>query len=164
MSSFSNWYNGEIDSEISKIKNGIYRVSWHECTPSQFILAISLVYTYYNIAHPFREGNGRTGKLFLSQISELSPYKINFREIDPTQWNLSSMRSSIKRSPQPLESVFWKTTKYRDSNKKIPYSALNLNERRMLTTLFNHTTKTANPHPFPIQKSSHLLKSPYFDR
>ncbi len=49
-------------------------------------------------AHPFREGNGRTSKIYMQHVAELSPFRLDFSHIDPTMWNLSSELSR----PSPM--------------------------------------------------------------
>ncbi|WP_374947326.1 Fic/DOC family protein [Agreia sp.] len=70
------------------------------------------VFAYVNQAHPFREGNGRAAKLFMQQVSELSPYRIDYSPavsgVTPEIWNQQSMLSGPDRGryePQPAELV-----------------------------------------------------------
>lgn len=41
-------------------------------------------------AHPFREGNGRTTKVFMEHIAERSPYTLEFERVPEEVWNLAS--------------------------------------------------------------------------
>ena len=45
-------------------------------------------------AHPFREGNGRAAKLFMSQLAELTSYDFDFQAVEPAVWN---QRSALSR-------------------------------------------------------------------
>jgi cell filamentation protein len=47
----------------------ISSVAWEHVSREEFIRGMARVYAEINHSHPFREGNGRTGKLFLSQLS-----------------------------------------------------------------------------------------------
>ena len=44
-------------------------------------------------AHPFREGNGRTSKVFMAHVAEQSPYRFDFARVSPEQWNAGSALS-----------------------------------------------------------------------
>jgi hypothetical protein len=48
---------------------------------------VAQVAVVINYAHPFREGNGRTYKLFLAHIAEQSPYSLDFDRVTPSEWN-----------------------------------------------------------------------------
>lgn len=70
------------------------------------------VFAYVNQAHPFREGNGRTNKLFLEQVAELSRFRIHdFTVINPEAWNQRSELTSpniggYEPHPQHMVQVF----------------------------------------------------------
>ncbi len=48
---------------------------------------------WLNHAHPFREGNGRTSKVFMAHVAEQSPYRFDFARVSPEQWNAGSALS-----------------------------------------------------------------------
>lgn len=47
-----------------------------------FVENIVDLYISLNMLHPFREGNGRTQRIFIAQLVRLNGYDINFSEID----------------------------------------------------------------------------------
>lgn len=47
-----------------------------------FVENIVDLYCTLNILHPFREGNGRTERIFISQLIRLNGYDIDFSDID----------------------------------------------------------------------------------
>jgi cell filamentation protein len=51
------------------------------------------VFAYLNQAHPFREGNGRTSKVFMEEVAEQSRFTLDFSRVAPDQWNQASMLS-----------------------------------------------------------------------
>jgi cell filamentation protein len=61
----------------------------------QFAIAAAEVFAYVNHAHPFREGNGRTSKLFMQHVAELSPFRIDYSagasQVTAEVWNQASM-------------------------------------------------------------------------
>lgn len=70
-------------------------------------------------AHPFREGNGRAGKLFMQQVSELSQYKLEYSPelsgVTREMWNNASAMSRPDRGsyapvPDTLIPIFERMT------------------------------------------------------
>jgi len=49
---------------------------------SDFVEELADFYCSTNELHPFREGNGRTQQLFLSQLVQNAGYTLNFSEVD----------------------------------------------------------------------------------
>jgi cell filamentation protein len=44
--------------------------------------------------HPFREGNGRTQRIFIAQLIRYNGYDINFSEIDADELMISTILSA----------------------------------------------------------------------
>lgn len=85
---------------------------WSTMDRDQFAEKAAEVFAYVNQAHPFREGNGRAAKLYMQQVSELSPFRIEYNPavsgVTPEIWNQASMLSGPDRgayAPQPAELV-----------------------------------------------------------
>lgn len=51
-------------------------------------------YCTTNILHPFREGNGRTQRIFISQLIRFCGYDINFSEIDTDELMIATIHSA----------------------------------------------------------------------
>lgn len=51
-------------------------------------------YCTTNILHPFREGNGRTQRVFISQLIRSCGYDINFSEIDTDELMIATIHSA----------------------------------------------------------------------
>ena len=49
---------------------------------SDFVEELTDFYCSTNELHPFREGNGRTQRLFLSQLVQNAGYTLNFSDMD----------------------------------------------------------------------------------
>ncbi len=49
----------------------------------QFIEELVDLYCSTNLLHPFREGNGRAQRIFISKLIEYNGYQFNFSNIDP---------------------------------------------------------------------------------
>lgn len=59
-----------------------------------FINNIVDLYCTLNIIHPFREGNGRTQRIFISQLIRYNGYDINFSDIDSDYLMIATIQSA----------------------------------------------------------------------
>jgi cell filamentation protein len=48
-----------------------------------FVERLAHYYGELNAAHPFREGNGRTQRAFLRQLSAAAGYRLEWSQLDP---------------------------------------------------------------------------------
>ncbi|MCZ4553659.1 Fic/DOC family protein [Gordonia rubripertincta] len=101
----------DIDYFLGEATRTIDATPWAELTREEFVEQSSRIYADINHAHPFREGNGRTAKLFMSQLAEHSGYDYHFHAIDPYAWNLGSalsrpVRGKFDTLPDMLHPVF----------------------------------------------------------
>ena len=62
---------------------------------SQFIYEIVDFYCDTNFLHPFREGNGRVQRIFISKLIKNNGYKFNFSNIDSDFLMFATIQSSI---------------------------------------------------------------------
>ncbi|MFT4187348.1 MAG: Fic family protein [Aeromicrobium sp.] len=105
-----------ISRYLADTRRFVVSQRWATMTPDQFAGAAAHTYAYLNTAHAFREGNGRAMKMFLNQVSELSPYRIEFDELKSEviapAWNDLSARSTppdrdtYEPRPVALEGMF----------------------------------------------------------
>lgn len=103
---------GDVPRYLNDVGRIVRGAQWSTMNRDQFAATAAEVFSYLNQAHPFREGNGRTGKLFMQQVSELSPYRIDYNPaasgVTPEIWNQASMLSGPDRGryePQPASLV-----------------------------------------------------------
>ena len=61
---------------------------------SDFINEIVDLYCGLNMIHPFREGNGRTQRIFIAQIIRYNKYRINFSKIDKDLLMIATIQSA----------------------------------------------------------------------
>ena len=59
-----------------------------------FIEEIVDIYCTTNYIHPFREGNGRTQRVFLSQLIRYNGYEIHFSRIDTDELMLATIQAA----------------------------------------------------------------------
>lgn len=60
----------------------------------EFIENITDFYCTTNILHPFREGNGRTQRIFIAQLIRFCGYDINFSEIEKDELMIATIHSA----------------------------------------------------------------------
>lgn len=60
----------------------------------EFVDEIVDIYCSTNYIHPFREGNGRTQRVFISQLIRYNGYDIQFSEIDTDYLMLATIKSA----------------------------------------------------------------------
>jgi cell filamentation protein len=100
-----------IDDYLAQVSDSIHATQWEHLERSQFADHSAEVYTGINYSHPFREGNGRVAKLFMSQLAEKTSYDYNFGAINPDVWNRQSGLSrpgpaDTSLHPEALTAVF----------------------------------------------------------
>ena len=61
---------------------------------AHFISAIVDLYERTNELHPFREGNGRTQRVFLSQLARHAGYVIDFTRVDPDDLMIATIQAA----------------------------------------------------------------------
>ncbi len=59
-----------------------------------FIDDIVDLYCTTNMLHPFREGNGRTQRVFISQLIQFNGYSINFDKIDTDELMVATIQAA----------------------------------------------------------------------
>ena len=59
-----------------------------------FVENIADFYYTTNIIHPFREGNGRTQRIFISQLIHYNGYEFDFSDIDSDDLMIATIQSA----------------------------------------------------------------------
>lgn len=72
MSDFADVESGEIERYLHDVHRLVEATAWSELDRHAFGEQAATVFAYLNQAHPFREGNGRTSKIFMEHVAELS--------------------------------------------------------------------------------------------
>ncbi len=67
---------------------------WSAVTAEQFAERTATTYAYLNQGHPIREGNGRVSKLWMAQLAEQSPWRLDFERVTETDWISACARAS----------------------------------------------------------------------
>lgn len=90
---FAEVRSGEIDRYLADVRRLVDGTSWRELERDAFGERAATVFAYLNQAHPFREGNGRTSKVFMEHVAEASQFTLDYSRVTPEQWNQASMLS-----------------------------------------------------------------------
>ena len=111
---FAHWDTG-IQDRLEDVHYIIQEIQWKHLDYESFSASSALVFAYLNAAHPFREGNGRSSKVFMQHVAEQSRFQFDFTQIDPRLWNHASALSvpvspSFEPNPRPLIGVFQAAT------------------------------------------------------
>lgn len=65
---------------------------------SEFVDHLAVIHSKLNELHPFREGNGRSTRIFLSQLSREAGFELNLEKIDKDRWNFASHVAQVQYS------------------------------------------------------------------
>ena len=108
---FGDVKTGEVDRYLSDVHQLVTSTDWRQLDRNDFIAHSSTVFAYVNQAHPFREGNGRTSKLFMQHVAEQSRFAFDYARVTPEVWNQGSALSapdlySYAPDPRSLVPVF----------------------------------------------------------
>ncbi|WP_329005453.1 Fic family protein [Kribbella sp. NBC_00709] len=102
----------ELETWLDDVGRRVRGLVWPTMARREFVENISAVYADVNVAHPFREGNGVACKLYISQLSELSPYEIRYDRVSKERWDqaagatLPPGRIATAANPWPMYAVF----------------------------------------------------------
>ena len=90
-----------IGSYLDDVQQRVAGVPWADLDRDQFAHAAADIFSRCNFAHSAREGNGRTVKLFMQHVAELSRFELDYSPqrsgVTPEVWN----RASALTSPDP---------------------------------------------------------------
>jgi cell filamentation protein len=63
-------------------------------SPTEFAKRIAEFYNDVNFIHPFREGNGRTQRIYFTQLIRHYGYDINFSDVDADELMIATIQAS----------------------------------------------------------------------
>lgn len=101
---FGDVRTGEVDQLLASVRDRVARTNWGVLDRDEFSEKAAEVFAYLNYAHPFREGNGRTSRVFMEHVAEQSRFTLEFPRVSPEVWNQRSMLSGPdvgSSEPQP---------------------------------------------------------------
>lgn len=85
--------------EISRVSKAVFGRLASEnyfkgLSKDRFVQEIVDFYERTNELHPFREGNGRTQRVFLAQLAQNAGYKIDFSGVEPDELMIATIQSA----------------------------------------------------------------------
>ena len=107
-STFGNWalIGPYLDGLLAKLKQEYYL---NGLAPEDFIPRLAWYMSEINAAHPFREGNGRTQRIFCAQLAEQAGYFIDFETLDQNEM-YAVMKASFNGNNKPLADLLERIT------------------------------------------------------
>ncbi|BCG66069.1 MAG: hypothetical protein methR_P3945 [Methyloprofundus sp.] len=73
----------------------------------KYLDGLSDLHSTLDLAHPFREGNGRSTRIFMSQLAKEHGYMLDFSTVDPKEW-VKSCIYSINKAEETLKRPLFK--------------------------------------------------------
>lgn len=98
---FADAHNGAIDAYLNATRMMVEQTDWANIDHASFAERTAEIFSYVNLAHPMREGNGRTSKVFMEHVAEKSPFTLQFERVPEEVWNLASAATT----PLPGEDI-----------------------------------------------------------
>lgn len=80
-------HDGGITRSLSSAARTIREQDWQGIDRAAFARVSATVFADVNVAHPFREGNGRVTKAFLRDVAGLSGFRFDFDQVSREEWN-----------------------------------------------------------------------------
>lgn len=72
----------------------------------EFIKLFAEAHAKLNEIHPFREGNGRSTRIFLSQLAKEAGHELRIDKLDKDKWNLASHKAMKQEDPKNPDRVY----------------------------------------------------------
>lgn len=67
---------------------------------AEFIVLFSQVQARLNEIHPFREGNGRSTRIFMTHLARQAGFDFQVNKLDANQWNQASHKALVQHEPK----------------------------------------------------------------
>lgn len=85
----------EIDSLAGRMFSRIEQMNFLCGLPREdFIAELTDFYSSVNYLHPFREGNGRTQRLYFRQLAQRAGYKLDFAAVDSGRMMIATIHAA----------------------------------------------------------------------
>ncbi|EJF97976.1 hypothetical protein MEI_01008 [Bartonella vinsonii subsp. arupensis Pm136co] len=75
-------------------------------TREAFVENAAEIMIQLNYTHPFREGNGRTQRMFFEKLAEIASHKLDFSLVTEERMNLASIASLQSGDSEPMKHLF----------------------------------------------------------
>jgi len=71
----------------------------------QLVERLSHHFSEINALHPFREGNGRATRVFITELVKQTGHSLDFDKVDPDAW-IKASRASFVGQMEPIQDIF----------------------------------------------------------
>lgn len=96
-----------IEIETNKLLNSLQQQNYfQDLDPQQLICKLADLYCELNVIHPFREGNGRTQRIFFEHLIAYCGYGIDWSKINSKEQWIQANIEGFYGNLQPLIQIF----------------------------------------------------------
>ncbi len=92
-----------IEPELSKLFKRLNQENLHELNRGDLSHKLSEYFNEINAAHPFREGNGRANRLFITSLAKQYGYNIQWRNMSKQAYIQASIAGTHHVNYKPME-------------------------------------------------------------
>lgn len=134
----------KLNDTFEKLKDDNYL---KDLSQDKFAKKIGDLINDINEAHPFREGNGRTMREFVTAVSNEAGYEINWSSMNKQEWNQAS-KDGFEGNPKPMHDLMKKSVvtieQASDPVNKINSSGRSMYSAAQLRALYPDMAQLAN--------------------
>lgn len=95
-----------LENLLGAMLDGVARDNYHRGVGKEaFVGKISSTYNNLNTVHPYREGNGRTTRVFLNQLSKDAGYHLDWSRVDAARWATVSEAGVMRNDLRGIREV-----------------------------------------------------------
>ena len=103
--------HNSMDMYLRQVHRLINTTGWHDLGLDELAGALAEVHTRLNFAHPFREGNGRTTRIFMQHLAQHAGATLDFGRVRADDWNAASAATflhphGLRLDSAPLATVY----------------------------------------------------------
>lgn len=96
---------------LRQANGAVQRFDWERASYDEKLTQLAALHTDLNFAHPFREGNGRATKVFMSDLAQQHGIELSFADVDSDVWNEASRQTfldphGLRQDIQPMLDVY----------------------------------------------------------
>jgi cell filamentation protein len=142
-----------LDTYTHQAVTAVADQRWGDLDRAQYLDAAAHSLTVLNAAHPFREGNGRSTRLFFDQLSAGADWTIDYSTVSKTEWNNAFRNTMVWTSPnidpEPVRELLDGMIEAKSDTAGIDESMPELMRRVLEMTRMTHLTASEKPVPTP---------------
>lgn len=103
--------HSSMNMYLRQLNGQINRFDWDASSFDDKVDKLADLHTDLNFAHPFREGNGRSSRVFMSDLASHHGVDLDFGAVDKPAWNDASAASfldpdGLRMDYQPIRGIY----------------------------------------------------------